>query len=140
MGQEENFPSRSLSSRQPNVVMVTKMEQMPSRRTANHLEVVRKRNQAAVDAEESVLLDWMCDVLHTHQQVELQLRTANLSAGPGGRRRFSGTSPRRRRLGWSTGPEETRTGGRRRDSELQDRKTDGVDAVSPCGQETHTHI
>lgn len=39
---------RSLSSRQQNVVMVTKMEQMPSRRTANQREVVRKRNQASV--------------------------------------------------------------------------------------------
>lgn len=40
--------SRSLSSTQPNVVMVTNREQMPSRRTANQREVVRNRNQASV--------------------------------------------------------------------------------------------
>lgn len=38
----------SLKYRQPKAVIVTKMQQIPSRRTANHREVVKKRNQASV--------------------------------------------------------------------------------------------
>ena len=55
------------------------------------------------------------NLLHESKSAE-----ADLSAGPDGRRRLSGTSPPLQRLGSSTGPEETRTGGRRLDSELQE--------------------
>lgn len=44
--------SRLRSSRQPKVVMVTKMEHMPSRRSANQRDVVRNRNQASVRGED----------------------------------------------------------------------------------------
>lgn len=52
---DSNFSLRSLSSRQPNVVTITKMAQMPSRRTANQREVVRNRNQASV-GDDTVLV------------------------------------------------------------------------------------
>lgn len=44
----------------------------------------------------------------------------NPSVDPDRCQTHSGISPQPRRLGSSTGPEETKTGGRRRDSELQD--------------------
>lgn len=37
-----------LKYRQPKAAIVTKMQQIPSRRTANQREMVRKRNQASV--------------------------------------------------------------------------------------------
>lgn len=105
--------------------MVTKMEQMPSRRRANQREVVRNRNQAAVQHKE------MCYSLDSHSSDKLYVSEArrnveaDLSAGPDGHRRFSGTSPLLQRLGSSTDPEEMRTGGRRLDSELQMTKRRG---------------
>lgn len=52
-------------------------------------------------------------------------KAGNLNAGPGGHQRPSGASPQLWRLGWSTDPEGTRTGGRKPDSELpKETKTD----------------
>lgn len=52
------------------------------------------------------------------------------SAGPDGRQTPSGTAPPLRRLGSSTGPEETKTGGRRLDSELEGRRRNVKGAVA----------
>lgn len=45
-------------------------------------------------------------------------QTTDVNAGPDRHRRISETSPLPEMLGWSTGPEEMRTGGRRLDFEL----------------------
>ena len=58
MLKDQKSPSRFLSSRQPKVVMVTKTEQMPSRRRANQREVVRNRNQDSVQDEKKCSWNW----------------------------------------------------------------------------------
>lgn len=57
--------------------------------------------------------------MHSYTDAMFKVKE-HLSAGPDERRRLSLIFPQLLGLGSSTGPEETRTGGRRLDSELQE--------------------
>ncbi len=77
------------------MVMVTKTEQMPSRRRANQREVVRNRNQASVQDK------YTCDTAHKNLaliHVESSSTEADLSAGPDEHQSLSGTFPLLQRL------------------------------------------
>lgn len=94
------------------------MEQIPSRRRANHRDVVRKRNQASVNVEQ--ISKWLWSGQSYYVTWKKKKKVSDVSAGLDSHQRLSGTCPLPEMLGWSTSLEEMRTSGRRPDFELED--------------------